>query len=1028
MSRKIISSLILVVIVTVLARGALARTSIVPGLGSDEFAGSSVTSPLVGQTWIKLGGPLGGLGYDIRMRPDNPDIMYATDAWAGIHMSTDGGRTWASINNGIDARTGPSGDAVPVFCATIDPNNHDIVWVGTQNSRGIYRSEDGGNTWEKRTAGIVEDNGITIRGIAVEPGNSNVVYAAAEISGFVWAGRNMLGREFDRTKGVVYKSTDAGKHWQAVWRGDNLARYVLINPDYVNTIYVSTGIFDREAANSDPATNTPGGVGILKSTDGGKTWFQVNNGLDNLYIGTLVMHPENPDILLAGAGNNAYRDGGGIYLTVDSGEHWEYMDGKHITSVEFAAGNPDVAYASSGEDKFYRSDDGGYNWQAYERPGGKGWGPEGIRPGFPIDFQVDPRDVNRIFVNNYGGGNLLSEDGGQTWASASKGYTGAQLHSLAVDPSDARYIYTIGRSGPFRSVNGGRDWQGIAFPPALFAEWNAVAMNPEDPWEVLIADEFEGSLFHSRDGGGTWVLVFQQPLAGGGPSNRHGFKAIAYAPSDPQVVYAGMRKGRRSINGDFPPEPSFGVYRSTDGGLTWHERNDSHTASRNINVLAVDPRDPNTVYAATFKGGVFKSSNGGQTWQPVNQGLRVLDVRTLVIDPQNPEVLYAGVENGGVYKSVNGGEHWQRSNNGLDPQAAIRAIVVDPADPTTLYAADFHTGVYHSENGGQLWTRINEGLSTRAVKALAVSSDGKVLYAATEGEGVFRLGEPPPGTAPAPTPTPKPPETVPPTTVPEDLILPETEAEVVFLEDFEGGIQNWSLGEGWQLEKVGVNAVLEGRGHQWVRLRDRSWDNYVVGVEFKLVQGGIHFNYRWNEDAGGLRRYFIGTGSDSLYLRKQIGQEFYELATVQLKLSEGWHRIEVRGQEDVINISLDGRLLIAYRDEKPILSGGIAFETLDDSVCLIDEVEIRQAKAPTGEEEIPKEIEPEPPAMSPPPAEPEDKEMPVEQPETTKPPATERPTAMGDSIIKFMPYLVGTVVFMAAAGWGLWRWRSRRRR
>jgi hypothetical protein len=160
----------------------------------------------------------------------------------------------------------------------------------------------------------------------------------------------------------------------------------------------------------------------------------------------------------------------------------------------------------------------------------------------------------------------------------------------------------------------------------------------------------------------------------------------------------------------------------------------------------------------------------------MNQGLTVLDIRTLVIDPQNPEVLYAGVENGGVYKSVNGGEHWQRSSNGLDPQAAIRAIVVDPADPTTLYAADFHTGVYHSENGGQLWTRINEGLSTRAVKAMAISSDGQVLYAATEGEGVFRLGEPPS----TPTPTPEPPRKTPPTNQPPVIATPPaTEAPAI---------------------------------------------------------------------------------------------------------------------------------------------------------------------------------------------------------------------------------------------------------
>lgn len=113
-------------------------------------------SPLAEQTWVRLGGPIGGIGYDIRMRPDNPDIMYVTDAWAGVHKSTDGGRTWFTLNEGIDVRTGPSGDAIPVFCLTIDPNNYDILWIGLQNLGAVYRSVDGGQTWKKQIKGIVE--------------------------------------------------------------------------------------------------------------------------------------------------------------------------------------------------------------------------------------------------------------------------------------------------------------------------------------------------------------------------------------------------------------------------------------------------------------------------------------------------------------------------------------------------------------------------------------------------------------------------------------------------------------------------------------------------------------------------------------------------------------------------------------------------------------------------------------------------------------------------------------------------------
>ncbi|NIW88262.1 MAG: hypothetical protein GWN12_05615, partial [Thermoplasmata archaeon] len=187
-------------------------------------------------------------------------------------MSTDGGQTWFPSNEGITTRTGPSGDAIPVFCLTIDPHDYDTIWVGTQNVRGIFKSTDGGRTWVEMDNGVVEYEGITFRGFTVDPRSSDIVYAAAELSSWAWAGEGRSGREFDMTQGVVYKTTDGGQNWTAVWRGDNLARYVWIDPRDPDVIYVSTGIFDREAANSIPDSRTPGGVGVIKSTDGGQTW------------------------------------------------------------------------------------------------------------------------------------------------------------------------------------------------------------------------------------------------------------------------------------------------------------------------------------------------------------------------------------------------------------------------------------------------------------------------------------------------------------------------------------------------------------------------------------------------------------------------------------------------------------------------------------------------------------------------------------------------------------------------------------
>jgi len=186
-------------------------------------------------------------------------------------------------------------------------------------------------------------------------------------------------------------------------------------------------------------------------------------------------------------------------------------------------------------------------------------------------------------------------------------------------------------------------------------------------------------------------------------------------------------------------EPSFGIYKSVDGGLTWRPSNDAVSSRWNINCLAVDTRTDQVVYSGTVDGGVLKTTDGGKSWKQTNSGLRTLDIRCVAISPTDSGVLFAGAENGGLYRSADGGATWKQSAAGMDPQGTIRAVVFDPTDTSTLFCGDLRTGCYRSSDGGQTWIKINEGLRTRAVKALAISSDGSTLYAATEGEGVFRL-------------------------------------------------------------------------------------------------------------------------------------------------------------------------------------------------------------------------------------------------------------------------------------------------
>jgi photosystem II stability/assembly factor-like uncharacterized protein len=698
------------------------------------------------RTWVRTGGPMGGLGYDVRFGATTQE-MYVTDNYSGVFKSSNNGQTWYPSNRGITGRFWPSGDAIPVFTLNVDPNNTSIIWAGLKDVRGAFKSTDSGMTWVDKTpdnTALPEAN-FVFRGFTVMPGNSNIVFASGEIPN----NPPDNGKYFDRVTGRVLRSDDGGDHWTPIWLGDSLTRYVIVRPDNHNIIYVSTGIFDREAKNSDCKLDPPvrGGVGILRGVYNGSgyDWTVLNqaNGLTDLYVGSLVMHPTNPDILLAGAGNNAcsYNSDntmtGGVFITNDGGNTWHHtLTNDIITSVEFSPSNPQIAYAG-GRDHFYISQDGGWYWElvaGFSFP----WGPPGIVAGFPIDFLVDPTDPNMVFANDYGGGNVVSRDGGQTWSLASQGYTGAILFDVEINPNRSGTVYTAGKSGLFRTTSGGSAWEGMTYEPADLIETYSVALKPDNPQIVLSAHDNGGSMFRSVNGGYTWSEVLH--LGAPYTKPRQGFKRIVFAPSNPNIVYAGACVYTVDLNSD-PSATSYGIYKSTDGGITWQPANDTQTSDTCVNNLAIDPVNPEIAYAATAAESLYQTTDGGEHWTQIS-GLPN-DIRAVALSPKDPNVIYVGTQGSGVYVSVNGGANWSPLVEGMEPNDRIWAIIFDPANPDTVYAGSFLTGVYQWLPDENRWTHINLGLRTRAVTDLAISNDGTVLYAATYGEGIFRLGDVP---------------------------------------------------------------------------------------------------------------------------------------------------------------------------------------------------------------------------------------------------------------------------------------------
>lgn len=714
--------------------------------------GTTTTTPAyTAASWTHTGGPIGGMGYDIRMQPDNPDIMYVTDAYAGAFKSTDGGLHWSPANTGITTRLGTSGDAIPVFSLTIDPNDYNILWAGTQGASGIYRSADAGANWVNMNTGT---NGITeiqlaVRGFTVEPGNSSTVYFAAEVPSAEWNGSDIWDPTVgvDITKGVIYKSTDGGKTWKRLWLGDNLARYVWISPQDHNRIYASTGIFDREAANSynisthTNSTSTPviGGVGILRSKDGGTTWEILNekNGFDanELYIGSLYMHPTNPNLLLAASGDepftfikNSPTAYGGIYITENGGDTWtEALSDFNMSSVEICAGNPNIAYAGA-KTGVFRSTDSGRTWTQVS---GVNWGPSGIIAGFPIDMQCDPRDENRIFINNYGGGNFLSTDGGVTWSNASTGYSGAFVTSLAVAHDNASVVYASARTGLFRSSDAGSNWNGLAFGVGHEAEGKTISVDPFDSNRVLaLLGDYGPNHVLSTDGGQSWKKISLGVVSGG--------TRFVFSPSERNLVFAATHTQDSSAGN--------GLLISKDGGETWSK---TGLASGNVSSVTIYAQDASKLYASLTSGAVYKSMDSGQSWQLVNQNIFSLlgepsatqTLNALEVDPTNPNKLYAGYANG-ILISQDGGSAWTMAASGLLAESYVNIIAADSKNQNIVYAATRNAGIFLSTDGGGTWQQLNTGLNNRETRSLALSSDGSVLYGGSWGNGVFRLGTP----------------------------------------------------------------------------------------------------------------------------------------------------------------------------------------------------------------------------------------------------------------------------------------------
>ena len=219
-----------------------------------------------------------------------------------------------------------------------------------------------------------------------------------------------------------------------------------------------------------------------------------------------------------------------------------------------------------------------------------------------------------------------------------------------------------------------------------YQDINALAIDPQDTTTIYAATR-GGGIYKSTNAAESWDQVnsgltdVEDPL---GILGKIGAHAIAIDPTNPQIIYSSTTER--------------GVFKSTNGGQRWANthltlRKDKLSTgmfgssnSITATTLAVDPKNPTTIYAGLAGTGVYKSSNAGETWEPVNSGLGSagIVVRTLTIDPQNPGTIYGGTQRG-VIRTLNGGQNWEFINSGLH--------LVDNLDPVSY--THLSTGPQH---------------------------------------------------------------------------------------------------------------------------------------------------------------------------------------------------------------------------------------------------------------------------------------------------------------------------------------------
>jgi len=680
---------------------------------------------------------------DIAIHPGDRFTWYVAAASGNLWKTTNAGTTWEPI---FDDQ-----GSFSIGCVAIDPKHPLTVWVGTgeNNSQrsvaygdGVYRSVDGGKHWTN----VGLKGSEHIGKIVIDPRDPDVVYVAAQ--GPLWT----MGGE----RGL-YKTADGGKTWSRVLHIDDRTGVtdVALDPRDPDVVYAAA--YERHRRVWTLIDGGPGS-GLHKSTDGGKTWQKLSNGLPKEEMGRIgiALSPADPDVIYALV--EASGKAGGVFRSRDAGANWEKMGDYHPSSPQYYQ---ELVCDPVSVDRVYSMD----TFMQVTYDGGKTWRRVGVQYKHVDDHAlwIDPDDTDHL-IAGCDGGLYESFDRGATWRFTDN-LPITQFYRLCVDQSLPFYFVYGGtqdnntQGGPSRTTNRhgirNSDWFITVGGDGFYSQ-----VDPEDPNIVYSESQHAGLVRYDRRSG---ERVGIQPQIGPGePPSRWNWDApLLISPHAHTRLYvASQRLWRSDDRGDSWRAVSSDLTRQIDrnrlkiAGRVWSvdavAKNASTSFFGSIIALAESPKQEGLLYAGTDDGLIQASEDGGGHWRRIEKfpGVPELTyVSRLVPSQHEAGVVYAAFDNhkNGDFKpyllrSADRGRSWTSVAGDLPARGSVYCLVEDHVDPDLLFAGT-EFGVYFTVDGGEHWIRLQGGIPTIQVRDLAIQQREDDLVVATFGRGFYILDD-----------------------------------------------------------------------------------------------------------------------------------------------------------------------------------------------------------------------------------------------------------------------------------------------